>query len=134
MTLPLPPPWHRRRRLPPTLPQAVHKQVASEPLLDVLTEEGRHLAGLPAGDCCLQVREAPVPDLPLGAGRSVGRSVGWVWHGLFTHLRRRLPAAPQPPWLLLLLQNERDDTVDDLVKSDFLHEPGCGGGCRGCGG
>ena len=23
------------------------------------------------------------------------------------------------------LQNERDDTVDDLVKSDFLHEPGC---------
>ena len=22
------------------------------------------------------------------------------------------------------LQNERDDTVDDLVKSDFLHEPG----------
>ena len=24
------------------------------------------------------------------------------------------------------LQNERDDTVDDLVKSDFLHEPGCG--------
>lgn len=21
-------------------------------------------------------------------------------------------------------QNERDDTVDDLVKSDFLHEPG----------
>lgn len=24
----------------------------------------------------------------------------------------------------LPLQNERDDTVDDLVKSDFLHEPG----------
>lgn len=24
------------------------------------------------------------------------------------------------------LQNERDDTVDDLVKSDFLHEPGYG--------
>lgn len=23
------------------------------------------------------------------------------------------------------LQNDRDDTVDDLVKSDFLHEPGC---------
>jgi hypothetical protein len=23
------------------------------------------------------------------------------------------------------LQNERDDTVDDLVRSDFLHEPGC---------
>lgn len=23
------------------------------------------------------------------------------------------------------LQNPRDDTVDDLVKSDFLHEPGC---------
>ena len=22
------------------------------------------------------------------------------------------------------LQNERDDTVDDLVRSDFLHEPG----------
>lgn len=22
------------------------------------------------------------------------------------------------------LRNERDDTVDDLVKSDFLHEPG----------
>ena len=31
------------------------------------------------------------------------------------------------------LQNERDDTVDDLVKSDFLHEPGwvCRGGGRG---
>lgn len=26
------------------------------------------------------------------------------------------------------LQNERDDTVDDLVKSDFLHEPGCARG------
>ena len=25
------------------------------------------------------------------------------------------------------LQNERDDTVDDLVKSDFLHEPGYAG-------
>lgn len=24
------------------------------------------------------------------------------------------------------LQNERDDVVDDLVKSDFLHEPGWG--------
>lgn len=24
------------------------------------------------------------------------------------------------------LQNDRDDTVDDLVKSDFLHEPGYG--------
>lgn len=23
------------------------------------------------------------------------------------------------------LQNEKDDTVDDLVRSDFLHEPGC---------
>jgi len=23
------------------------------------------------------------------------------------------------------LQNERDDNVDDLVRSDFLHEPGC---------
>lgn len=22
------------------------------------------------------------------------------------------------------LQNERDDTLDDLVRSDFLHEPG----------
>lgn len=23
------------------------------------------------------------------------------------------------------LQNDRDDNVDDLVRSDFLHEPGC---------
>ncbi|KAL4419268.1 hypothetical protein ABPG77_004826 [Micractinium sp. CCAP 211/92] len=54
--------------------QAVHKQADGEPLVDVVTEEGQEVAGLPAGDCCLQ--------------------------------------------------NERDDTVDDLVKSDFLHEPG----------
>ncbi|KAL4420012.1 hypothetical protein ABPG75_007110 [Micractinium tetrahymenae] len=54
--------------------QVVHKQADGEPLVDVMTEEGQELAGLPAGDCCLQ--------------------------------------------------NERDDTVDDLVKSDFLHEPG----------
>ncbi|EFN53725.1 hypothetical protein CHLNCDRAFT_25512 [Chlorella variabilis] len=63
-----------RRRAPPCAPQAVHKQPGGEPLLDVVTEEGQEVAGLPAGDCCLQ--------------------------------------------------NERDDTVDDLVKSDFLHEPG----------
>ena len=25
------------------------------------------------------------------------------------------------------LQNETDDTVDDLVKSDYLHEPGYAG-------
>ena len=31
---------------------------------------------------------------------------------------RKLRASELP------LQNERDDTVDDLVKSDFLHEPG----------
>jgi myosin-5 len=31
----------------------------------------------------------------------------------------RVPAAQ------CCLQNERDDTVDDLVRSDFLHEPGC---------
>ena len=31
----------------------------------------------------------------------------------------RLPASEA------CLANERDDTVDDLVRSDFLHEPGC---------
>ena len=25
------------------------------------------------------------------------------------------------------LVNERDDTLDDLVKSDYLHEAGCAG-------
>ncbi len=25
------------------------------------------------------------------------------------------------------VQNERDDTLDDLVKSDYLHEAGCAG-------
>ncbi|PSC74954.1 Myosin-J heavy chain isoform A [Micractinium conductrix] len=54
--------------------EAVHKQPDGEPLLDVRTEEGQQVDGLPASDC--------------------------------------------------FLQNERDDTVDDLVKSDFLHEPG----------
>lgn len=28
------------------------------------------------------------------------------------------------------LVNERDDTLDDLVKSDYLHEAGCGLGQR----
>jgi hypothetical protein len=29
------------------------------------------------------------------------------------------------------LVNERDDTLDDLVKSDYLHEAGCAGsGCQ----
>ena len=35
-------------------------------------------------------------------------------------------SARERDWLAgCLVQNERDDTVDDLVKSDFLHEPGC---------
>ncbi|KAI7836877.1 hypothetical protein COHA_009277 [Chlorella ohadii] len=54
--------------------EVVHQQPTGELLLDVRTEQGQQLEGLPAADCCLQ--------------------------------------------------NERDDTVDDLVKSDFLHEPG----------
>ena len=33
-------------------------------------------------------------------------------------------ATPMLPPAECPLQNERDDTVDDLVKSDFLHEPG----------
>lgn len=45
-------------------------------------------------------------------------------------LGRLLGCPPAPT--AVSLQNERDDTVDDLVKSDFLHEPGCGPiGCSG---
>lgn len=36
--------------------QAVHKQPSGEALLDVRTEEGQELEGLPASECCLQVR------------------------------------------------------------------------------
>ena len=85
--------------------QVVHKQ-PSEPLLDVRTEDGQELAGLPVSECCLQV-------------------------GLRKPVSAALPAAPSlnPP--LHAPQNERDDTVDDLVKSDFLHEPGWVGLPRG---
>ena len=109
----------------------MHKQVASEPLLDVITEEGQHLSGLPAGECCLQVRGAPPVPPPrchlCRVGWPVARSVGWVWRGSLTHLRRLPNPLPLPLLRHCLLppQNERDDTVDDLVKSDFLHEPGC---------
>ena len=46
----------RLPRSPPRCcPQAVHKQPDGEPLLDVRTEEGQQVDGLPASDCFLQV-------------------------------------------------------------------------------
>ncbi len=47
--------------------QAVHKQADGEPLVDVVTDEGQEVAGLPAGDCCLQVGK------PLGSPDNTSR-------------------------------------------------------------
>lgn len=126
--------------------QAVHKQADGEPLVDVVTEEGQELAGLPAGDCCLQVsgrcrRMALCPSWQTTRHPSslvAAEHVAARSHPPAALLPAALLPGPCPPSpslhsllyrlgrhpMPLMLQNERDDTVDDLVKSDFLHEPG----------
>lgn len=60
--------------------QAVYKQADGETLVDVVTEEGQELAGLPASDCCLQVRRA-LPR-PRRHGRNQD-SVQGLYHSVF---------------------------------------------------
>lgn len=95
---------------------------------------------VPAADCCLQARRrgpglvqqraqalpALSPACQTSAAGGLAAAACTALHeddAVLTLLRvcaeSRSVARPTP-----LEQNERDDTVDDLVKSDFLHEPG----------
>lgn len=97
-----------------------------------------HGAGTAAGGAA-RSRLLPAGVRHRGVADARGDCLGWQQLGWFERLFA-LPDDEQtaccdaaPPALLThcsslpvycLFQNERDDTVDDLVKSDFLHEPG----------
>lgn len=112
----------------------LHQQPTGELLLDVRTEAGQQLEGLPAADCCLQVRTSrwavcctvgvPAAGDDSRADRGVQRYSSASQQGMGTWCSRTDVCSGTGGASSSALQNERDDTVDDLVKSDFLHEPG----------
>jgi hypothetical protein len=63
--------------------QVVHKQPSGEPLLDVRTEDGQELAGLPASECCLQVglRKPVAGALPAASAGAVACTQAGSRHG-----------------------------------------------------
>ena len=95
---------------------------------------------VPAADCCLQARrrglglaQQRVPALPARSPACQTSAAGGLAAASCTVLHEddavlTLPSVCAESFSATrstpLEQNERDDTVDDLVKSDFLHEPG----------
>eukprot|EP00887_Chlorella_sp_A99_P002927 scaffold24.g2927.t1 len=78
--------------------KAIHRQAAGPPLLDVaLQPAAPEAVSSPRAAAAATAPLPPIDDWKVARG---------------------VPASE------CCLQNERDDTVDDLVRSDFLHEPG----------